>query len=360
MAAKVPNEESPTVSPPRTSPGSETTIAIITLGGTIASRRSSGNIVSILDPSEVQKLLQSYWPTTVSSRTVSIAPMNKLSENMHPRDWVAIAQTVRGVAYDSGVHGVAILHGTDTMAFTSAALSILLQDCPVPVVLTGSILTTDQPDSDAIENLQATATAIQHLSPGVYVCLDHTVHLGTNVGKVSGPDQPRFVSLNRKPVARIVGDALVSIEPNARGLQSTPLATSATREAFDTTVVSLSLFPGLSFGLLAPALPGIRGLVVELYVSATAPNFAGPYSLPQFVKNQCTEHGVLVVATLPPDEGGRPGHPDHVYTSMLALEQAGALILRDITREFATVKLMWALAQSHDLGLVKTLMASEL
>ena len=74
------------------------------------------------------------------------------SENLTPQNWTELAQTV-AKRIEQGVDGIVIAHGTDTMAYTSAALSFALQNLPVPVILVGAQRSSDRPSSDAATNL---------------------------------------------------------------------------------------------------------------------------------------------------------------------------------------------------------------
>src|SRR6202040_1852748 len=97
------------------------------------------------------------------------SPIRELSENLQPRHWVLIAQAVRSLIEQEDAAGVLVLHGTDTMAYTAAALSFLLSDLEGPVVLTGANLPTGEAGSDAQRNVHDALVALNELERGVYV-----------------------------------------------------------------------------------------------------------------------------------------------------------------------------------------------
>lgn len=96
--------------------------------------------------------LTAFVGSMLSAFDVEVQDILRLdSSNMQPEEWEFIARTIHECwgEYD----GVVLTHGTDTMAYTAAALSFLLQGIPIPVVLTGAQLPITHPLSDATDNL---------------------------------------------------------------------------------------------------------------------------------------------------------------------------------------------------------------
>lgn len=123
-------------------------ILIIATGGTIASTEDGAGLA----PTLTGKELAARVPLIDTLCDLDfVQPMNIDSTNMRPRDWLSIAQVVRE-GYDR-YDGFVILHGTDTMAYTAAALSYLIQDSEKPIVLTGSQQPMANPFTDAKLNL---------------------------------------------------------------------------------------------------------------------------------------------------------------------------------------------------------------
>ena len=116
------------------------------------------------------------------------AILNILSENMKPEYWVKTARAIADEIND-GADGVVVAHGTDTMHYTSAALSFML-DSPVPVVVTGAQRSSDRPSSDAFMNLISSVVAAKSDIAEVTVCMHAEeddsycyLHRGTKVGR---------------------------------------------------------------------------------------------------------------------------------------------------------------------------------
>ncbi|MFW5630159.1 MAG: asparaginase domain-containing protein [Acetivibrio ethanolgignens] len=122
-------------------------ILIITTGGTLASAKGKDGLVPELNSNDIFSNMEG----VMSCYDVSFLELMSIdSSNMQPEEWQRIARAVyeRVHAYA----GMVIIHGTDTMAYTAAALSFMLKNVPIPVVLTGSQLSILNPIADAVEN----------------------------------------------------------------------------------------------------------------------------------------------------------------------------------------------------------------
>ncbi len=323
-------------------------LGVVLTGGTIGARRRGPTTLSVGARATAAEsaLLAGAWPGGGAPRVVVAEPLRKLSENLAPRDWLTIAGAVRHLVEVDGVAGVLVLHGTDTMPYTAAALAYLLADLAAPIVLTGSRLPAQQAGSDAPGNVRAALLALHALSAGVYVVFgagaEHPahVHLGTRVRKQRAGAHS-FVSINRKLVAKVDGGAVEIAHAHAQRRRE------RSREEVDERVLVLRVHPGLDFAAAREAVErgGVRAVVVELYASATGPDTGERFSLPAFVR-ACAAHGTLVATTTPGAPGPPPPSPADSYETTAAVAAAGAISLHDMTTEAATVKAMWALAQS--------------
>jgi L-asparaginase/Glu-tRNA(Gln) amidotransferase subunit D len=293
----------------------------------------------------------------VSSQQLLISfrsPLRTLSENLRPRDWPLIAGAVRELVAE-GVETVVVFHGTDTMAYTAAALSFLLSDLEIPIVLTGANIPLVDEDSDAPINALSSLVALQHLQAGVYIVfagashLPGLVHLGTCVRKLRASGSA-FSSINRPVVAEVDGEFF-----RPRRLYQ-PVLQPLRGQAVEERVMQLRLYPGCDLDAAFDSLSRseARGLVIELYASATGPATA-EYSLPLMVE-RCVTSGVPVVVTTATPLV--PSHQFHETTMMIA--NAGAIFLQGMLPETATVKLMWALAQGGDAEELVSLLREEI
>lgn len=280
------------------------------------------------------------------------SPIHLLSENMRPSHWLAIASAARSLVDIESVTGIVVLHGTDTAAYSAAALSFLLSDLPVPVVLTGANLPPNQAGSDAFKNIHDAIIALMHLKTGTYISfaggphLPSYVHRGTDVRKVQASGQA-FYSINTAPVATITDDTFTTSTTytHTPTIPLPPLISEQT--------AYVKVYPGLNYEAVSSGLLGtkMRGVVLELYASGTGPDIEGPHSLPAFISS-CHQHGIVVVATVP----AAPTVPTNSYVSAAALLQEGALFWWNLLPEVAIVKLTLALGASADPSEVSAIM----
>jgi L-asparaginase type I len=338
----------------------ECVIGIVLTGGTIGAHEDNLVLSVAEGPTQAETALielQRMWPGPESLRTKVDSPLRKLSENLEPSDWLTIAASVRQLIERDNVDGVLVLHGTDTMAYTAAALSFLLCDLDRPVVMTGAKLPTGDRGSDARRNVHTALVALHDLSAGVYVAFagDQNsagkVHLGTRVRKLkaSGRTLGRaFRSVNRRPVGAVEDGHFTACVPY------TPERHTGFTQALNDRVLALYLYPGLDLELIFEKIIDagtFRGVVIELYPSATGPDTQDQFSVPMFIA-RCAERDVVVVTTTAeaPEKSGR------AYETTIAIKRAGGILLEDMTSETATVKLMWALAQCSQQSDVSELM----
>lgn len=137
------------------------------------------------------------------------------SEDLTPKDWRTLAEQA-AAAFEGGARGVVIPHGTDTLGYTGAALSFLLQDLPGPVVLVGAQRSSDRPSSDAAANLTAAVRVAATADLGEVVATMHAsgsddriaVHRGTRVRKNHTSRRDAFESVNAPPLGVVKDDVI--------------------------------------------------------------------------------------------------------------------------------------------------------
>ncbi len=190
-------------------PSSLPRVRIIAVGGTILSRVDyrTGGVRSAVTPEDLFDII----PEVLDIADIeTVVLMNKYSEHLTPGDWAKIADAVYG-AYRDGVDGVVVLHGTDTLGYTSAALSYALRGIDIPVILVGSQRSSDRPSSDAAVNLLSALYAAGNMDVGgVFVAMHHTtsddlvaIHLGTRVRKNHTSARYAFETIGAPPLALV-------------------------------------------------------------------------------------------------------------------------------------------------------------
>ena len=184
-------------------------VVIMSTGGTIASRVDyrTGAVRSAMSASDLYGVVPELADV---ARVDTEIVFSIYSENMTPQNWTELAQTV-AKRIEQGVDGIVIAHGTDTMAYTSAALSFALQNLPVPVILVGAQRSSDRPSSDAATNLiGAVKAAGEAPFAEVGLAMHETVsdtaiviHQGTKVRKCHTSRRDTFKSINGFPIAKV-------------------------------------------------------------------------------------------------------------------------------------------------------------
>jgi glutamyl-tRNA(Gln) amidotransferase subunit D len=233
-------------------------ILLISTGGTIASKIDyrTGGVTSLLTASE----LYSAFPEL--SDYGYIYPeflFNEYSENMNPHHWSALADRISFAINNEHYDGIIVSHGTDTMHYTSSALSFALQNIPIPVVLVGSQRSSDRPSSDAFSNLVGAIRFIKDARySGIFVCMHHNTsdeviacHLGTQVRKNHTSKRDAFKSLNGMPFALIENSDIKYNKLLHDGVESANISKNfISRTAFSDKVFLLKFYPGFSSSFL--------------------------------------------------------------------------------------------------------------
>jgi L-asparaginase len=243
------------------------------------------------------------------------------SANMSPAYWQQLREAVVDAVDVQGCDSVLILHGTDTLAYSAAAMSFQLLGLQARVCFTGSMLPAGVIDSDAWENLGGALVALGHgLAPGVHLYFHGELLDPTRCAKVRSFGRHPFKRLGRQGG----GVKATSLPAALNYNQSKQLA----------KVAVLPLFPGIGAEQLDGVLnSGIQGLVLECYGSGT-----GPSDNPEFLAalSRARDNGVVVVAVTQCHEGGVELD---VYEAGSRLRGVGVLSGGGMTREAAFGKL---------------------
>ncbi|QZC95434.1 asparaginase [Pseudomonas sp. ERGC3:05] len=242
------------------------------------------------------------------------------SANMTPAYWQRLRTAVIE-AVDDGCDAVLILHGTDTLAYSAAAMSFQLLGLPAPVVFTGSMLPAGVPDSDAWENVSGALLALgEGLAPGVQLYFHGALMAPTRCAKIRSFGRHPFAALQRNGgVAKAD-----SLPPALDYRQPKALA----------NVGVLPLVPGIAAAQLDALIDsGIQALVLECFGSGT-----GPSDNPAFLASlkRAQDLGVVVVAITQCHEGGVELD---VYEAGSRLRGVGVLSGGGMTREAVFGKL---------------------
>lgn len=252
------------------------------------------------------------------------------SANMNQANWLAMVAAIRQAVEQDGCDAVLVLHGTDTLAYSAAALSFLLLGLPLPVLLTGSMQPAGVPGSDAWSNLFGAMQALQRgLAPGVQLYFDGQLLHGARVSKLASATFGAFAELPRR-------------RQGARA-DSLPASLDYRQPRQPVNLAVLPFFPGIQAAHVRALLDsGVRGLLLECYGSGT-----GPSDDAELLAALAAAHarGVVLAAISQCPHG----HVEFgVYAAGSRLASAGLVSAGGMTREAALGKLFALLGAGLD------------
>jgi glutamyl-tRNA(Gln) amidotransferase subunit D len=334
-------------------------ISIISTGGTVASIIDYKT--GAVHPAFTADDLLRATPELLEHANVrGEAILNILSENMKPEYWVKTARSIAD-EINNGAYGVVVAHGTDTMHYTSAALSFIM-DTPVPVVLTGAQRSSDRPSSDAFWNLMGSIAAAKSDVAEVTVCMHAEeddpacyLHRGTKVRKMHTSRRDTFRSINTEPIARIQNGNLKlnkNMDYKKRDYKRREESEVVLHDDLESKVALVKSYPGISAEILDLYVDrGYRGIVIE----GTGLGHCPDYLIPAV--SRATDSGIPVVMASQCLYGKVNMN---VYSTGRELLSAGVISALDMLPETAYVKLVWTLGQTDNNEEVKKIMQTNL
>lgn len=315
-------------------------ILLIATGGTIASKKTDEGLA----PQITSEELLEYVPEIKEFCNVhALQILNIDSTNIQPEHWVLMTEAIEK-NYDK-YDGFVISHGTDTMSYTSAALSYLIQNLNKPVIVTGAQKPINVDITDAKKNLlDSFRFAAEKDVAGVYLVFDGKAIVGTRARKVKSKSYSAFESINF-PVAAIIDDARIT-----KYIRNDKMTSPVKfyKNIFP-SIFLLKLAPGMEPDVLTYIGEKYEGIVIESYGVGGLP-FQDKRNFLEKL-GQLTESGkIIVIATQVMFEGSDMG----IYeVGVKALKKYNVLQAYDMTIEAAITKLMWIMAQTKDFNEVK-------
>ena len=310
-------------------------ILMIATGGTIASKETENG----LTPAMTGEELAASVPGIKDKCEITVMQlMNIDSTNMRPRLWQLMSDTI--IEHYNDYDGFVILHGTDTMAYTAAALSYLIQDSPKPIVLTGSQKPMGNPYTDAKINLyQSILYALDDHSCDVTVVFNGKAIAGTRARKQRTRSFAAFESMNFPVLALIHDDKILRYfrdrEPSMDDLK--------TYHNLNDRVFVLKLTPEVKADIFHLLSSHYDAIILETFGIGGIPEYDDSFEKAIF--DWVNFGKTLAVTTQVPEEGCDM----EVYkVGKKYSEHPGILQAGDMTTESIVAKLMWNLGQTND------------
>ncbi|HIG51956.1 TPA: Glu-tRNA(Gln) amidotransferase subunit GatD [Candidatus Pacearchaeota archaeon] len=322
-------------------------IGLVVTGGTIASKLDvkTGGV----KPLTKLKEFANFYPKLfdmVDVKKIEI-PFMMASENMSSEHWIKIAKSVEKLLNDKEIEGVIVTHGTDTLHYTSAALSFFLKDLNKPVVLTYSQRSIDRASSDADLNLICAAKMalsnvaevmlVGHASTNDDFCF---ALKGTKTRKMHTSRRDSFKTINDIPIAKVWPEKIEFLrEYNLRNnKRKVNLDVN-----FSDKVSLIKYYPGQKANILDFLSEKCKGIIIE---ATGLGHFASSESKNNWIPKikKLIKKGVIICAVPQTLYGGL--NPN-VYSSGRELKECGIIFLKDMLPETAFIKLGWVLGHRN-------------
>lgn len=313
-------------------------------GGTIASRLDyrTGAVIPAFSPGEL-------YGSVPELADICNLETEKLfgifSENMGPEQYLSLANHVADAITD-GYAGVVIGHGTDTMHYTSAVLSFMVQNSPIPIVMVGSQRSSDRPSSDAAQNLiNATWTAGHGPLAEVLVCMFgptsdryNLLHRGTRVRKMHSSYRSTFRTLGDIPVAMVENGEIKPLRDDYAPRRDDREFTL--NAVFEERVTLVYYYPNMNPDVIDALVErGYKGIVI----AGTGLGHVNRLLYPALARAR--DAGVQVYMTLQTLWGYVQMY---VYETGREILELGVVPLANMLPETAFMKLSWTLGMHPD------------
>ncbi|HJY10758.1 MAG TPA: Glu-tRNA(Gln) amidotransferase subunit GatD [Nitrososphaeraceae archaeon] len=320
-------------------------LSLLSTGGTISSKIDyrTGGVMAARTAKELNDSIPELMEIANIDPEVVLS---EYSENIKPQHWSLIARKVANNILSGKYDGIIVSHGTDTMHYTSAALSFALQNLPIPVVLVGAQRSSDRPSSDASLNLIGACTfATRSKFSGVFVAMHYSIsddvvacHIGTRVRKNHTSRRDAFDSIDVYPFSLIKKDQIEILKQYADlkfQERNNNLYSMTVRPNFEDKVSLLKFYPGFDCRMIDYCIElGHKAIVLE----GTGLGHVNKECFSQ-IKNAINK-GILVFMTSQ-CIWGRTALT--VYDTGRDLLNLGVIPLSNATSETALVKAMWCL-----------------
>ena len=306
-------------------------VLLIGTGGTIASEATGAGLAPELTS---EQLLEQIPEICDFCSVKCIQPLNIDSTNMTPAHWMELVKHIR--LHYSDYDGFVITHGTDTMAYTAAALSYLIQGSPKPIILTGAQRPITFESTDSKINLVDAFRCATEDIPGVSIVFNNKVILGTRARKTRSKSFQAFSSINYPYLGVLRDGVFLHFVRQECGEKPTFY------DRLNHRVALMKLIPGVDRNQADFLLERNDALIIESFGVGGLPESGGFYdSILEGI-----EAGKIVVLTTQVENEGSDLEVYHVGYRLK--RNLGVLEAYDMTTEAVVAKLMWILGQTKE------------
>jgi L-asparaginase len=319
-----------------------TNILLVFTGGTIGSIASNGTVNT--DTEQNYRLLSLFKQNHSSTGSINfktLQPVQLLSENLFPSIWETLINAIEAENI-SQYDGIIITHGTDTLAYTAAALSLYFNSIATPILLVSSNYPLDHPQANGLVNFNCAVEFIkQREQGGVFVPYqnpnsDTLIHLGSRLSSCL-PLSGDFISVQSKAYLKFENNTFQQVNP----LNTSTCIATQLKPVFSKKILLIKPYPGLDYSHFQ--LEQVDAILHDLYHSGTAcstNDWGGNNSLTIFIQ-QCTLLNIPVYMA--------PAiHSHDAYDSTQVLLQHGGKMIWNMSLEVAYVKLLLAYGNFTD------------
>ncbi len=313
-------------------------ILMLGTGGTIASEMTADGLVPELTSAQ----LLANVPEISGICDVDCRQLFSLdSTNVRPEHWLEIARNIRE-SYDE-YDGFVISHGTDTMAYTAAALSYLIRSSEKPIVLTGAQKPINFDSTDSKINLRDSFVCASSNMHGVQIVFNGKVILGTRARKTRSKSFSAFSSINYPYLASVQDGFLMKY------IDIPYEKTPHFHLSLNTSVGLLKMIPGIDSDTVEYMVSKYDALIIESFGVGGLPSYEGT-DFYNVIKRGAEKGKIIVITTQVQNEGS----DIEVYNvGNLIKKSLNVLEAFDMTTEAVVAKLMWILSQTKDYGTVR-------
>ncbi|BCS90877.1 MAG: glutamyl-tRNA(Gln) amidotransferase subunit D [Candidatus Micrarchaeota archaeon] len=323
-------------------------IAIVTTGGTIGSRvdYKTGGVYMLLKPEQLLYNVQEIN----SIAKIELSPLFSIaSEDMTYIEWQKIAKEAERLSREEDIEGIIVTIGTDTMHYASAALSFMLKEIKLPIVLTGAQRSSDRGSSDAFMNLICSSYIALSDIAEVGVCMhasssDDRCHFirGTKARKMHTSRRDAFRPINDLPIAEVDTIGNIIYKSSYRKKDTSDRDSFKALVGFERKVALVKMHPNIDPSIISYYTDkGYKGIIIEgtglghVAISTEHKEFNWKESIKYAIDN-----GVIIGMTSQ-CLYGRVN--DSVYRNLRIISGLGVIYCEDMLPETALVKLSWLL-----------------